>query len=81
MEVKGIDVLEERREKAVLSFALKNEEKERFGKKWFKKSISTQMEVRDGTRGKYRMPLCRTDRMSNNPVVYMTKKLNEHYSQ
>ena len=81
MEVKGIDALGERREKAVLNFALKNEEKERFGKKWFKKSISTQMEMRDGTRGKYRMPLCRTDRMSNNPVVYMTKKLNEHYSQ
>ena len=79
MEVKGIETLEERREKKVLSFALKNEEKERFGKKWFKKSLETHREVREGTRSKYRMPLCRTERMKNNPVTYMTKILNEHY--
>ena len=80
MEIKNIETLVERREKNVLNFALKNEDKERFGRRWFCKSLETQRGVREGTRSKYRMPICRTERMKNNPVIYMTKKLNEHYS-
>ena len=80
MKIKDIPTLEERREKALLQFALKNEEKERYGKRWFKKSEETDREVRGTTRRKYKIPKCRTDRMQNNPVVYMAKKLNEHYS-
>ena len=64
----------------MLKFALKNEDKEKFGMKWFRRSEETEREVRAGTRRKYRMPTCRTERMQNNPVSYMTKKLNEHYS-
>ena len=79
MEIKGIERLEERREKAVLTFALKNEDKERYGKRWFRLSGETEREVRDGTRRKYRIPHCRTERLQNNPVMYMTKRLNEHY--
>ena len=80
MKIKGIPTLEERREKALLQFALKSKEKERYGKKWFKKSEETDREVRIGTRKKCKIPKCCTDRMQNNPVVYMAKKLNEHYS-
>ena len=80
MEVKNLEALEKRREKNILNFALKNEEKERFGKRWFSTSVVTHREVREGTRSKYRMPVCRTERMKNNPVTYMTKMLNEHYS-
>ena len=81
MAAKGIERLEERREKAVLKFALKNEEKEKFGKKWFSLSEETERIVRSTTRRKYKIPKCRTSRMEANPVVNMTKKLNIHYSQ
>ena len=81
MAAKGIEKLEERREKAVLSFALKNEEKEKFGKKWFSLTEETERAVRNTTRRKYKIPKCRTSRMEANPVVNMARKLNEHYSQ
>ena len=45
MEVKGIQTLEERREEAVLNFAIKNEEKERYGKRWFKPNNYMQRNV------------------------------------
>ena len=80
MAAKGIETLEERREAAVLKFALKNEEKEKFGKKWFKLNEESERSVRPTTRAKYKMPVCKTERMMNNPVVNMTRKLNEHYS-
>ena len=80
MEKNQIELLAERREKALLKFALKNEEKERYGKRWFRKSQETTREVRSTTRHKYKIPTCRTSRMQKNPVVYMTKLLNEHYS-
>ena len=79
MAVKNIETLEERREKALLQFALKNEYSERFGKRWFTPSQQTTMSVRDSTREKYKVPFCRTERMTNNPVIKMTKSLNEHY--
>ena len=80
MAAKGIDTLEKRRDSAILSFALKNENKERYGKRWFKELPIGQRPARTGTRNKYEVPFCRTDRMKANPVVVMTKKLNEHYS-
>ena len=81
MEVKGIETLEERRERAVLSFALKNEDKERYGRRWFRRTEENGHDLRETTRKKYKMPVCRTSRMRNNPVTYMTERLNEHYSK
>ena len=80
MAAKGIETLCERREKAVLNFALKNEDVGKYGKKWFCLSEETDRSVRSTTRRKYKMPICKTERMQSNPVTYMTKKLNEHYS-
>ena len=79
MAIKNIETLEERREKTMLNFALKNEHKERYGKRWFNPAIETDRAVRQKTRDKYRIPRCRTERMLNNPVTYMTKLLNKHY--
>ena len=81
METKGIESLQDRREEMVLKFALKNEENKRYGQRWFKKSEETIREVRSTTRKKYQEQFCRTDRLKNNPINYMTKKLNEHYSK
>ena len=80
MAIKNIPRLEERRQEAVLRFALKNEEREKYGKKWFKLSDEGGREVRLTTRMKYKVPRCRTERMSNNPVINMMKLLNKHYS-
>ena len=81
MDVKGIGTLERRRERAVMHFALKNEDKDRYGKRWFKKTEENGHNLRESTRKKYKMPMCRTSRMRSNPVTYMTEKLNEHYSK
>ena len=81
MMVKGIQTLQERREKAVLNFALKNEEREKYGKKWFRKNEEQEREVRPGTRRKYITPQCRTERYMKNPITYMTRMLNEHYNE
>ena len=80
MVAKGIETLEERREAAVLRFALKNEDVGKYGKKWFKPAEETERAVRSGTRKKYKVPFCRTERLKSNPITYMTTKLNEHYS-
>ena len=80
MENKGVELLSERREEIVLKFALKNESNPRFGKKWFKKTEDTGREVRNGTRGKYFEQFCRTERLRKKPINYMTRRLNEHYS-
>ena len=81
IEAKGISTLEERREKAILSFALKNEHKEKFGKRWFKPAPQTNMQIRSTTREKYKLPFCRTDRLANNPIIYMTRVLNKYYQE
>ena len=80
MEVKGIQTLEERRQEAVLNFALKNEEKERYGKRWFRPNNNMQRNVRPSTGTKYIMPFCRTERALGNPVTNMTRALNAHHS-
>ena len=79
MAAKNIESLEERREAAVLRFAIKNEKIEKYGGKWFQKNEEIEMNMRPGTRNVYKETRCRTERMKNNPVVYMTKKLNKHY--
>ena len=81
MAAKRIETLRERREKAVLGFALKNEDRDKYGKKWFRKTGEQEREVRTSTRRKYLMPQCRTDRFVNNPITYMTRMLNEHYNK
>ena len=63
----------------MLSFALKNEHKERYGKRWFKETTEGLRPRRQATIQKYVTPFCKTDRMKSNPVNYMTRKLNEHY--
>ena len=80
MEAKGIEDLKDRREEILLRFALKNEET-KFGKRWFKRTEETGREVRDSTRKKYKEQMCRTERLRRNPVNYMVRKLNEHYSK
>ena len=79
MAAKGIETLEERRKSAVLRFALKNEEVAKYGGKWFKKNEEISINLRPGTRNKYKEVKCRTERMKGNPVVYMTSALNNHY--
>ena len=82
MEVKGIEELKQRRENAVLKFALKNEHVGKFGGKWFrKKEERTQgASTRGANPAKYEIPFCRNERKKSNPVIYMATKLNEHYS-
>ena len=76
---KGIQTLHERREKAVLSFALKNERREKYGGRWFEEHKDAERTVRETTRHKYIVPFCRTERMKTNPIVHMTRVLNEHH--
>ena len=49
MAARGIETLFERREKSLLNFALKNEHKERYGKRWFKETTVGTRTVREGT--------------------------------
>ena len=79
MERWDIELLEDRRRAAVLRFAVKNEKNPRYGGRWFKEARHEEREVRTTTRNKYIEPRCRTDRLKNNPINYMTKLLNEHY--
>ena len=81
MEVKNISTLEERRKKALLNFALKNEHTEKYGKRWFKPAQQSTRDIRNSTKEKYSIPFCRTDRLRNNPVTQMTLLLNEHYKE
>ena len=81
MAAKNIETLHERRKSAVKNFALKNEYKERYGKKWFRETPISERPRRQGTYNKYVVPFCRTERMRANPIVNMTVILNEHYSE
>ena len=79
MENKGVVTLRDRREEAVLRFALKNEKNPRYGGRWFEETPSGERSIRATTRNKYIEKRCRTDRLKNNPINYMTRILNEHY--
>ena len=74
-----IETLSSRREAAMLKFALKASNSERFGKQWFRETPILDRAVRTTTRNKYIEPLCRTERGKNNPLVVMTRMLNEHH--
>ena len=79
MAAKNIETLEARRESAVLRFALKNESREKYGRRWFKKNEELEINMRPNTRNIYSERRSRTERMRNNPVNYMTRMLNNHY--
>ena len=78
MAVKNIETLASRREAAILNFALKNEHKERYGKRWFREARREDRPRREQV--KYAVPFCRTERMKANPISNMTRVLNQHYS-
>ena len=60
MAAKNIETLETRREKAVLSFALKNEHVGKYGKRWFKEEEGVSYDLRN-QRYKYKIPKGRTN--------------------
>ena len=59
---------------------MRAEKSERFGHKWFKPVRITDREVRESTRKKYVEPFAKTDRKRNNPIDFLTRKLNTHYA-
>ena len=79
MEENSISLLGDRREEAMLRFALKNERNSKYGGRWFEETRKTGRSVRPTTMSKYVEKTHRTDRLKNNPINYMTKLLNEHY--
>ena len=81
MSVKNIKTLSDRREETMLRFALKNENKSRYGKRWFREKEEHYIGLRNNGKEKYKIPLCRTDRMSKNPITMMTRALNRHYAE
>ena len=81
MAAKGIETLAKRRESSILRFALKNEHTSKYGKRWFKETEETNMTVRNTTRMKYKIPIARTERMNENPLIAMTRALNKYYSK
>ena len=54
MAAKNIETLEDRREAAVLKFALRNEHVEKYGRKWFVKNVEIGIGLRPNTRNVYR---------------------------
>ena len=81
VENSTIERLKDRRLDALLSFAIKVSGSERFGDTWFKKTPSTDREVRTTTRNTYVEKKCRTERSRNNPLHVMTRLLNQHLKQ
>ena len=79
MAAKNIETLEARREAALLKFAIKNEGVEKYGKRWFQKNEELEVNLRPGTRNMYKELRCRTERMKNNPIVRMTRMLNDFH--
>ena len=77
MENKDIETLLKRREKKSLEFAIKAASSERFGKRWFVKNTA-ERPARDTTRKKYIEKFTRSERGRNNPILHMTRLLNEH---
>ena len=74
-ERNDVETLASRRDANSLRFANKNKDSERYGKRWFKTTDTTTVNLRQGTRRKYREPLCRTERLKNNPIYHMTRCL------
>ena len=76
-----VQSLREKREESALKFALKAVQSPRFGNDWFKETPTGPREVRPNTRNKYIEMQCRTERGKNNPIQYLTRRLNEHYKE
>ena len=76
----GLETLEERRKRAIVKFAVKASQSERFGNKWFPRS-NTEREARQTTRREYVERNCRTERGRNNPIQYMIRILNEQITK
>ena len=74
-----IDTLKSRRTLAISKFAIKAAESPRFGPYWFTQSGENPVSVRPTTRKKYVEPVCRTERGRQNPLLVLTRALNEHY--
>ena len=74
-----VQILESRRIKNCLSFAIKAAASDRFGKKWFPVNGNGR-EVRTSTRRKYIERQHRTERSRNNPIQSMIRQLNEQES-
>ena len=72
-----LETLVERREKLCLTFALKCLASHKY-KDWFQLTPKTDNYLRE-TR-KLLEPQCQTDRYRNSPKVYLTRILNEYFS-
>ena len=73
-----IETLKDRREQALLRFALKAASSDRFGPAWFTENKEAR-DLRASTMSKYVEKHYSTERGRNNPISVMTRKLNEHY--
>ena len=71
-----LETLEERRTKACIRFANRAVLNPRFGDRWFPRNPA-QREARNTTRRVYDERKCRTERARRNPLLYMTRLLNE----
>ena len=71
-----IEPLEERRKKACVRFANKAVTNPRFSDRWFRRSQVDRV-ARETTRRVYEERRCRTERARRNPLLYMTRLLND----
>ena len=77
IEQNKVETLKKRREKASLSFALKNKDKDRFNH-WFPRATS-ERPARDSTRRPYLETRARTERAKSNPIQSMIRHLNKNH--
>ena len=75
-----IEPLYKRREDSILKFAIKASNTTRFGTRWFTRVPNIPTELRPGIRKTFVEKHYWTERGRNNPLGYMTRKLNEHMS-
>ena len=71
-----LERLEDRRKEACLKFAIKAQQSDRFGLRWFPRN-GAERTARDSTRRIYQERACRTERDRNNPLQYMIRLLND----
>ena len=73
LEKADVPTLQERREKAFRSFAMKNQNHPRLAQKWFAKRHTTQTRQQE----KYAVTNAKYDRLENGPLNQMRKLLNQ----
>ena len=71
-----LDTLSKRREKLCLKFALKLEKNPKFTN-WFVRNTNTHLR----NPKKYIEPYARTNKFYNSPILYLTRIMNNHYSE